>query len=110
MAAEPGLAAALRLPPVIFDRALQDVEARAGRSQVCMGQTGAHRRCELRACGEPRPRQRPVADDGIVIGTAVPKTLPDSSATPSTYASPASRYRRAARLSSSAIRAGFGSV
>ena len=60
LAAQPGLAAALRLPPVIFDRAFQDAEARAGRPQVRLGQTGAHGRRELCAGGEPGTRQRAV--------------------------------------------------
>ena len=58
LAAEPGLAATLRLPPAIFDRAVQDPEARAGRPQVCVGQAGAHSRGELCAGGEPRARRR----------------------------------------------------
>ena len=60
VAAQPGLAAALRLPAAIFDCAVQDAEARAGRPQVRLGQTGAHRRRELCAGGEPRSGQRAV--------------------------------------------------
>src|ERR1700751_3888156 len=55
------MAATFRLSPIIFDRALQDPEARTGRSQVRLGQTGAHGGGELCAGGEPGSRQRAVA-------------------------------------------------
>ena len=58
LAAQPGLAATLRLPAAIFDCAVQDPEARARRPQVRLGQTGAHGRRELCAGGEPGARQR----------------------------------------------------
>src|SRR5271167_1658828 len=46
MATEPGLATALRLPPVVFYRVVQNAEARSRRPPVRMGQTGTH------CCGE----------------------------------------------------------
>ena len=43
LAAQPGLAAALRLPPAVLGGFVQDIEARARRAGVCLGQAGAHR-------------------------------------------------------------------
>src|SRR5580693_7624555 len=49
---------ALCLPAAILDCAVQDTEARAGRPQVCLGQTGANGRGELCTRGRSaRPRQ-----------------------------------------------------
>ena len=52
LAAQPSVAAALRLSPAIFDCAVQDAETRAGRPQVRLGQAGTYGGSELCAGGE----------------------------------------------------------
>ena len=45
---------ALRLPSVILSSFVEDIEARDRGPALRLGQTGAHRRCELSPHGEPR--------------------------------------------------------
>ena len=46
LAAQPGLAAALRLPAVVFHCSFQDAEARCRRPEICLGQAGTNCRGE----------------------------------------------------------------
>ena len=54
VAAQPGLAAALRLPAIVLDRVAENPEARRRRPALRLGQTGAHRSHELQTGRNPR--------------------------------------------------------
>ncbi len=66
MAVDLGLVAALRLPAAVFSGAVQDIEARAGRPEVRVGQAGAYGRGEVCAGGNPRFGERPLTTAPIL--------------------------------------------
>ncbi len=69
LAAEPGLAAAFRVPAAVFNRAVQDAEAGRRRPKVCLGQAGTHCRGEGPS-GAPRVGKSPVVLASSMEGRA----------------------------------------